>query len=60
MARVSQGTLNLMEDQLHSNIKMIHQTFSDDLGSRNIFAEFVPHSREWVAGAESQHVNTSL
>ena len=60
MARVSQGTLNLMEDQLHSNIKMIHQNFSDDLRSRNIFAEIVPHSREWVAGAESQHVKTSL
>ena len=39
VARVSWGTLNLMENQLHSNRKMIHQTFSDDLGSRNIFAE---------------------
>ena len=60
MARVSWGTLNLMKDQLHVNFKMTEQTFSDDLGSRNIFAEIVPHSREWVAAAESQHMKTSL
>ena len=49
-----------MEYQLHINLKMIHQTFADDLGSRNIFEEIVSHSCEWVAGAGSQHVKTSL
>jgi hypothetical protein len=49
-----------MEYHLHSNLKVIHETFSDDLGSRNIFEEIVPHFCEWVAGAESQHVKTSL